>query len=64
MQLAVAYRGRSNVQQTPAGVAVSLAPNLRRDRVSFVGTLRQPCAQLLERIAHVPDPSDPTAAGE
>jgi hypothetical protein len=42
MQLAVAYRGRSNVHQTPAGVAVSLAPNLRRDRVSFVGTLRHP----------------------
>src|SRR4051812_33126323 len=42
VQLAVAYRGRSNVAQTAVGLAVSLAPNLRRDRVSFVGTLRQP----------------------
>src|SRR5262245_15755270 len=42
MQLAVAYRGRSNVAQTAVGLAVSLAPNLRRDRVSFVGTLRHP----------------------
>src|SRR3954471_4108580 len=42
MQLAVAYRRRSAVQQTPTGLAVALAPNLRRDRVSFVGTLRQP----------------------
>src|SRR3954452_7255204 len=42
MQLAVAYRGRSNVAQTAVGLAVSLAPNLRRDRVSFVGTLKHP----------------------
>src|SRR3954454_2730631 len=42
MQLAVAYRRRSAVQQTTTGLAVSLAPNLRRDRVSFDGTLRQP----------------------
>ena len=42
MQLAVAYRHRSAIQQTTTGLAVSLAPNLRRDRVSFVGTLRQP----------------------
>ncbi|MBX9626106.1 MAG: hypothetical protein K2X82_20075 [Gemmataceae bacterium] len=42
MQLATAYRGRSTVAQTAVGVAVSLAPNLRRDRVSFVGTLRHP----------------------
>ncbi len=42
MQLAVAYRSRSEVTRTTAGLAVSLAPNLRRDRVSFVGTLRQP----------------------
>src|SRR5262245_54260481 len=42
MQVAFAYRGRSGVTQTPMGLAVSLAPNLRRDRVSFVGTLRQP----------------------
>jgi len=42
MQLSVAYRHRSAIQQTTTGLAVSLAPNLRRDRVSFVGTLRQP----------------------
>jgi hypothetical protein len=42
MQVAFAYRGRSGVVQTNVGLAVSLAPNLRRDRVSFVGTLRQP----------------------
>src|SRR5262250_2344871 len=42
MQVAFAYRGRSGVTQTNVGVAVALAPNLRRDRVSFVGTLRQP----------------------
>lgn len=42
MQVALAYRGRSGVTQTNVGVAVALAPNLRRDRVSFVGTLRQP----------------------
>ena len=42
MQLSVAYRGRSQVARTTVGLAVSLAPNLRRDRVSFVGTLRQP----------------------
>lgn len=42
MQLSVAYRGRSAVSQTNVGLAVALAPNLRRDRVSFVGTLKQP----------------------
>lgn len=42
MQVAFAYRGRSAVTQTNVGLAVALAPNLRRDRVSFVGTLRQP----------------------
>ena len=42
MQVAFAYRGRSGVTQTNVGLAVALAPNLRRDRVSFVGTLRQP----------------------
>src|SRR4051794_41941041 len=42
MQLAVAYRGRSEIVRGPGGLAVSLAPNLRRDRVSFAGTLRQP----------------------
>ena len=42
MQLSVAYRHRSTIQQSTTGLAVSLAPNLRRDRVSFVGTLEQP----------------------
>ena len=42
MQLQTAYRGRSNVSQTNVGLAVSLAPNLRRDRVSFVGKLKHP----------------------
>lgn len=42
MQVAFAYRGRSQVAQTAVGLAVSLSPNLRRDRVSFVGTLKQP----------------------
>jgi hypothetical protein len=42
MQVAFAYRGRSGVVQTNTGLAVALAPNLRRDRVSFVGTLKHP----------------------
>ncbi len=42
MNLTVAYRGRSEIVRGPDGLAVSLAPNLRRDRVSFVGALRQP----------------------
>src|SRR5437764_4526398 len=42
MNLTVAYLRRSEVVQGPGGLAVSLAPNLRRDRVSFMGTLRQP----------------------
>ena len=42
MQLSVAYRGRSNVAQTAVGLAVSLAPNLRRDRVAYVGALKHP----------------------
>jgi hypothetical protein len=42
MNLQFAYLGRSAIQQSPQGLAVSLAPNLRRDRVGFNGTLRQP----------------------
>ncbi|WP_435020304.1 hypothetical protein TA3x_001754 [Tundrisphaera sp. TA3] len=42
MDLAVAYQGRSAVVATPAGLAVSLAPNLRRDRVAFDAALRHP----------------------
>ena len=42
MELQTAYRQRSRIAQTPVGLAVSLAPNLRRDRVSFVGMLKHP----------------------
>src|SRR5882672_4297177 len=42
MLLNTAYRSRSAVTQTNVGLAVALAPNLRRDRVSFVGVLKQP----------------------
>src|SRR3954454_16956564 len=42
MNLTVAYRGRSVIVSGRAGLAVSLAPNLRRDRVAFDGTLRHP----------------------
>jgi hypothetical protein len=42
MQLAVAYSRRSSIVRGPEEFGVLLAPNLRRDRVSFVGTLRQP----------------------
>ena len=42
MNLTVAYRGHSTIVRRPGSLAISLAPNLRRDRVSFTGTLRQP----------------------
>src|SRR5690349_17273828 len=42
MNLSVSYLGRSGIRTEPAGVAVCLEPNLRRDRVSYVGTLHQP----------------------
>jgi hypothetical protein len=42
MNLTVAYWKRSAIVSNRLGLAISLAPNLRRDRVSFVGTLRQP----------------------
>lgn len=42
MKLEVAYKGRSGIVRKPGALALSLAPNLRRDRVSFAGTLRQP----------------------
>ena len=42
MNLTFAYRSRSAVVQNPAGLAVALAPNLRRDRVGFDATLRHP----------------------
>lgn len=42
MNLTVAYRGRSAIVPNLAGLAVALAPNLRRDRVGFDATLRHP----------------------
>ncbi len=42
MDLTLAYHGRSAVRSTSGGLALSLAPNLRRDRVSFDGLLRHP----------------------
>jgi hypothetical protein len=42
MNLLLSYLGRSGIWQGPAGVAISLAPNLRRDRVSYLGSMRQP----------------------
>jgi hypothetical protein len=42
MNFTVAYKGRSGVSQANGRMALSFAPNLRRDRVSFVGDLRDP----------------------
>jgi hypothetical protein len=42
MQMTLTYRGRSAIVSGPAGLAVSLAPNLRRDRVGFDAQLRHP----------------------
>ncbi len=42
MDLTLAYRDRSVVAPTAAGLAIALAPNLRRDRVAFDATLRHP----------------------
>jgi hypothetical protein len=42
MNLTVAYRGHSGIIRRPGSLAVTLAPNLRRDKVSFTGSLRQP----------------------
>jgi hypothetical protein len=42
MELAFSYLGRSRIERSGTALAVSLAPNLRRDRVSFVGLLKQP----------------------
>src|SRR5438067_10813293 len=42
MDFTVAYKGRSGVSQANGSMALSFAPNLRRDRVSFVGELRDP----------------------
>src|SRR5438874_2387679 len=42
MQVSLAYKGHSAVRSGPDGLAVALAPNLRRDRVAYVGTLASP----------------------
>jgi hypothetical protein len=42
MEMTLAYRGHSAIVPSAGGLAVSLAPNLRRDRVSFTAALRQP----------------------
>src|SRR5215210_7954212 len=42
MNFTVAYRGRSGVTGSAGDMALSFAPNLRRDRVSFVGDLKDP----------------------
>ncbi len=42
MDLTLAYRGKSAIVSNMAGLAVALAPNLRRDRVSFDGVLLDP----------------------
>src|SRR5438094_7715717 len=42
MDFTVAYKGRSGLSAGAAGMSLSFAPNLRRDRVSFVGDLLLP----------------------
>src|SRR5205085_10929004 len=42
MNFSVAYKGHSGVTGGPGGMSLSFAPNLRRDRVSFVGDLTDP----------------------
>ena len=42
MNFTVAYRGRSGLRSGVKGMALSFAPNLRRDVVSFGGDLREP----------------------
>ena len=42
MDFTVAYNGRSGLSTGTGGMSLSFAPNLRRDRVSFVGDLRLP----------------------
>ena len=44
MELPLSYNRRSGVQQSVSGLAIALAPNLRRDRVSYRGELRDPLA--------------------
>lgn len=42
MDMTLAYRGRSAIVPMATGLSIALAPNLRRDRVSFNGTLKNP----------------------
>lgn len=42
MDLTFRYFRRSEIKQEANGLALTLAPNLRRDRVSYVGALKQP----------------------
>lgn len=42
MDLTLTYQGRSEIRSSLGGLAISLAPNLRRDRVAFEGLLRRP----------------------
>lgn len=42
MQLSLAYQGRSALRSSPSGLDLAFSPNLRRDRVAFEGTLRDP----------------------
>lgn len=42
MNFSQAYYGRSGARGGPGGAGITFAPNLRRDRVSFVGDLRDP----------------------
>ncbi|MCA9034637.1 MAG: hypothetical protein KDA91_05880 [Planctomycetaceae bacterium] len=42
MEMSFAYRKKSAVVQGAFGVQIALSPNLRRDRVSFSGRLRDP----------------------
>lgn len=42
MELPLSYSRRSGIQQSVSGLAIALAPNLRRDRVSYRGQLTDP----------------------
>jgi hypothetical protein len=42
MQITTAYQGRSRVAGAGQGMSLSFSPNLRRDRVSFLGNLKSP----------------------
>lgn len=44
MELATAYRRPSGLRRVPGGLALTLSPNLRRDRVAFDAALADPLA--------------------